>query len=200
MKTDITPGRVWMVEGVDGVGKSTFITALAERIKTWRMEYPYYIHCTGPLKGVSRPERWQKRQFIALCDVVLPALSESGRDVILDRSWIGEYVYGRMYREGDPREWLEVVDAGFRSKVPDHVWIQLINEGDWNLRKDGAHPHEDNLEEEQEAFIDTWNRSILDRVIVSTRTRDNVFIPAEILVDEVIDQCGKYRAWKGRKI
>jgi thymidylate kinase len=77
-----------VLEGADGSGKSTLAKKLAELLSA------KIIHL-GPLRGV---------QDIGLVyvDAMLPAMLGDS-DVIMDRSWISEPIYGSVFRNGASR-------------------------------------------------------------------------------------------------
>lgn len=77
--------KIYILEGPDGGGKTTLSLALAKRL-----DAPITNH--GPYKDES--QIW--RHYF---NSMLPAYSGE-RDVILDRSWIAEPIYGEVYRNG----------------------------------------------------------------------------------------------------
>lgn len=84
---------IYVVEGLDRCGKSTFINELKSKLNN-----PFIIHCGKP------PEHLKNNYYYNLyfyTDLLLMCINENnyGRDVILDRSWIGETVYGPLYRD-----------------------------------------------------------------------------------------------------
>lgn len=84
---------ITIVEGPDGGGKST----LAERLA--REQDAILIH-SGPFRGVRHLTR-------IYANMLSPALLGDA-NVVLDRSWISEPIYGAVFRNGDDR----VGDAG----------------------------------------------------------------------------------------
>lgn len=87
---------IYIVEGPDRVGKSTFINAMRANIKNPRI---IAIHSSKPptLENTYAIETWTYSYYNALINAVI-SLHNDGYDVILDRSWLSEYVYGPMYR------------------------------------------------------------------------------------------------------
>lgn len=89
----ITPSRckrIIIIEGPDGGGKSTLAKELGG-------EGERHVVHLGPLKGVS--ERALARLYV---EAMLPAL-HGHRDVVLDRSWLSEPIYGMAFRGGADR-------------------------------------------------------------------------------------------------
>jgi thymidylate kinase len=75
--------RIIIIEGPDGAGKTTLVDLLAgDYVVTKHGSYP------------DEAQIW-KRFF----DSMLPAYSDKA-DVLLDRSWISEPIYGAVYRHG----------------------------------------------------------------------------------------------------
>lgn len=88
--------RLTIVEGCDGAGKSTFAKQFAAETDA------QYVHF-GPCKGVRKS---LGRFYV---DAMLPALV-GARDVVFDRAWFSEQLYGAAYRNGEDR----LGDAGRR--------------------------------------------------------------------------------------
>lgn len=84
-----------IVEGENGVGKTTIIKALKKLIPSL-----HYYHFMFP-KGSTDLEKYhyQKGQFNLMFDL----LRASSNNWIFDRSHIGEYVYGPIHRNMSPK-------------------------------------------------------------------------------------------------
>jgi hypothetical protein len=88
--------KVVIIEGIDNTGKTTVIHELMNRY-----DRVYYMHATKP--DETDPVKCaieQKKYFHTMVeDIRRVEQSNLNVDlVILDRSWIGEYVYGCLYR------------------------------------------------------------------------------------------------------
>ena len=84
---------IYVVEGLDRCGKSTFIDFLRSQIKNPKI---MVIHSGKPPKNVD-VEKWTRSYYGNLMNEIND-LSYKEFDIILDRSWIGELVYGPIYR------------------------------------------------------------------------------------------------------
>ena len=89
--------KIIVIEGLDNTGKSTVINQLLNEFNE-----AIYIHCTKPenddmIYGAIE----QKEKFNKLFEkyVIDQCNNNTEPDaVIFDRSWVGEYVYGALYR------------------------------------------------------------------------------------------------------
>ena len=84
---------IYIIEGLDRCGKTSFIDVLRNQIKS---PYIFTIHSTKPPGNVNYKE-WSKKYYTNLISRIVN-LSLQGNIIILDRSWIGETVYGPIYR------------------------------------------------------------------------------------------------------
>lgn len=88
--------KLVIIEGLDNTGKTTVIHELMQRYNN-----VYYIHATKP--DITDPVLCALHQQKAFSEMVSNILAiycniPSTDLIILDRSWVGEYVYGCMYR------------------------------------------------------------------------------------------------------
>ena len=83
--------RVYILEGADGSGKSTLLSKLSGLIG------PVICSHHGPYTGMNG-----KAMARAYVDSMLPALLGEA-NVILDRSWLSEPIYGNAFRGGIDR-------------------------------------------------------------------------------------------------
>jgi thymidylate kinase len=86
----MTCKRVVIVEGPDGSGKSSLAVELARSLSAMVVHH-------GPYKALVGAEL--ARVYV---DSMLPALMGE-RNVVLDRSWLSEPIYGRVYRNDSDR-------------------------------------------------------------------------------------------------
>lgn len=75
--------RIVILEGCDNVGKTTIAQALTQ-------EFGYkYIHCSAP-----KSQEAAREEYLGILD--------EDTDLILDRSWIGDFVYAPTLRKYNP--------------------------------------------------------------------------------------------------
>ena len=83
-----------IVEGPDRCGKGSFIEVLRDNISSSKH---IVIHSGKPPSEVKDKQEWAMNYNLSLINNV-NLLSRINDVIILDRSYIGEYVYGLMYR------------------------------------------------------------------------------------------------------
>lgn len=86
-----------IVEGPDRCGKGSFIEVLRNKIDTPKQ---LVIHSGKPPSISDNPKLWSydyNSNLISNIDI----LSKSNDVIILDRSYLGEYIYGKLYRHID---------------------------------------------------------------------------------------------------
>lgn len=99
--------KVVIIDGPDNVGKTTLINRLIEDSSD-----AYYIHCKKPKsKDPIRAALEQNAYFKKLIEDIAKLKGALNTNlVILDRSWIGEYVYGCKYRNNGEEYVLDMIN------------------------------------------------------------------------------------------
>jgi len=89
--------KVIIIEGTDNIGKDSLISRIIEEFPTTTL-----IHCSVPYsKNNNIAAKEQDLLFRSYVDAINNGSYGNTHCVILNRSWIGEYVYGVMYRNRD---------------------------------------------------------------------------------------------------
>jgi len=93
---------IYIFEGIDRVGKSTQINKLFKKIANRGHGRPLMIHCANfGIGDKVRSETYSKMYYYKFLKDIIRLSDRDIYDVILDRSHIGEAVYGPMYRDSD---------------------------------------------------------------------------------------------------
>jgi hypothetical protein len=146
--------KVYIVEGQDRCGKGTLVDILRKSITNPKI---LVIHSAKPPKNVD-PEAWTVSYYNSLKETIT-YLYTFGYDIILDRSWIGETVYGPIYRNVHiPLPKLELDPA-----IPQELIIMVDDPSSIASRSDGL-SMSDNLaflESERKAFVEAYFNSAL---------------------------------------
>lgn len=105
---------VLIFEGCDNLGKTTLINKFIEEFRNTRDIV--LIHSRGPERNCPDPFEFQKNFFKNVVNKIIDIASfekkypEANKHIVLlDRSWYGEYVYGQIYRNGDPDKILKKI-------------------------------------------------------------------------------------------
>ena len=91
--TGVNTNKIYIIEGQDRCGKTSLTNMLRSRIKNPKV---VTIHSSKPPIGVDVVE-WTLEYYNNLINTAQNLWSQ-GFDVILDRAWLGEVVYGPLYR------------------------------------------------------------------------------------------------------
>lgn len=159
--TGIIMNKVYIVEGQDRCGKSTVVDLLRRNIKNPKI---IVIHSAKPPKDVDL-EEWTLAHYYNLNKTVY-FLVQEGYDVILDRSYLGETVYGPLYRSVSiPLKTLELSNA-----IKQELIVLVDDASSIASRSDGLSMSDDiaMLEAERKAFRDSFfassvaNKELID--------------------------------------
>lgn len=171
--------KVVIIEGPDNVGKTTVIDQLIHRF-----DNVYYMHFQKPTATDSiYAALEQKKVFINAVNKI-ESLSQIKTDiVILDRSWLGEYVYGCKYRNNGEEFVLNMINEcyGILHEKNITCYTVLLNAytPDFCLKhEDGnslSNSDKDNIKDEINRFNSLYdiykniNEAHMSRIIVNDR-------------------------------
>lgn len=151
--------KIIIIEGPDNCGKSLLISKLIEHFSTITL-----IHC-------SKPDFNKKDELSLLYDTYANAINKNKFNtnvLIFNRSWIGEYVYGYLYRNKKLED-IENMILNIEKNIVknnDVYYIQLISSNiDLLLRNEDGFSLSNNSYEkilnEVTLFKDIFNKSSL---------------------------------------
>ena len=107
---------IYIFEGMDNCLKDTLIQLLRSHLSPQTQVLKF----SNPPKYIYTPEDWQKAHFKDMFDLISLSLSNSSRNIILNRAHLGEYVYSPIYRgyEGD---WIFDLEESFFNESKDYL-------------------------------------------------------------------------------
>lgn len=150
---------VYIVEGMERCGKTTTVNFLRSIIKNPKL---LVLHSAKPPKGVNTFE-WSQQHYFNLCTQAAK-LSDEGWDVIMDRSHIGEFVYGPIYRGTAPTDIrTSLVFDGFFNKEDTYLFVLIDDANNVAARDDGLSLAQ-NVEQttyERQRFITAFDKSTI---------------------------------------
>lgn len=187
--------KIVIIEGPDNTGKGTIIKTLMDKCESVKI-----IHCGVP-QGETNDDKFKHQVFTfnrhALTAILDWQQYPNSEDLLIfDRYHYGEYVYGQMYREGDPhqiREMINAVDRKLLSKICalDIYYIQLLSTSvglleanDDNLSLSGGKSAL--IKKENELFREVFDYSMLPMKKIVYVNQGNEFRNREDIANEVM--------------
>ena len=173
--------KLIIIEGLDRCGKDTLITNLTKKLPQVLMR-----HWSFP-QGDSNEAKtqWQKDTFLnemEKWDIVKD--TDYNETLIWNRSHIGEYVYGTIYRDSQPRTWIPQMER--RYLLGNNVYlIFLYADADFLLKEDDGQSYstrKDDKELEIERFHDAIDKSIIfNKLNIKVNDGEHYISETEIL-------------------
>lgn len=90
----MTEPQIILLEGADGTGKTTFVQRMSQRHLDGGTQVPRFIHNTADDRFL--PGSLYKHYYAQLLDAV--EFRANGISTYIDRSFLSEMIYGRLYR------------------------------------------------------------------------------------------------------
>lgn len=179
--------KLVIVEGTDNTGKDTLISKLIEKYPTVTI-----IHCGKPYsKKYSSLE--QDSLFDIYASNIINKKYDNTHLLIMNRSHIGEYVYGVLYRgrdEDDVFEMIEHIDEKIMSRSDlDVYYIQLLCSSEELLsrnedNKSLSNGNKEKILKEKEKFEEIYSVSKLRKKLIYVNDGDN-FKSRDTIFNEV---------------
>ena len=178
--------KLLIVEGLDQVGKDTLIESIAR-------EYKHVIkrHWGFP-KGENNDEKtaFQQRQFMWEFNFYKKNKYDFYTDdemlMIWNRSHIGEFVYGTIYRNSNPETWIPVLESGFHFDTNPNIYlVYLYADPEFVVKEDDGKSYSAKLEDKTRE-INAFHKAIDDSQIkqklkIKVNDGDNYLSKDEIL-------------------
>ena len=179
-----------IVEGLDRVGKDTLISELQHRLG-----YRLVLHYQKPVAlrvyadrfGSDALREYQRASFRTMLSI----LRDEERQVICNRSHLGEFVYAPLYRKYDGGYVFEL-EREYQVAKWQHVRVVLLVEdlaSSTHFSDDGKSLGDaTSRSEEQDLFLDALSKSSFadKRTVCVTDTSSGGFRPASEIANEVM--------------
>ena len=185
--------KLLIIEGPDRCGKNTLIKNLTSQAEN------FVVRHFGSVKGETDMEKrnfqfqFFKKEF-ELASLrsrfEMPDKERYPRDIwIWNRAHLGEFVYGKMYRDTNPEEWVMKMESMFAMDIDPSVHLLLLTADPEFLckRDDGLSftAEVDKKAKEIESFKHAFNLSkIMNKKILNVSNGEN-YLDAAIILDEV---------------
>lgn len=160
-----------IVEGLDNTGKSTLIKNIRKTVLTGPQTTS--IHCTTPPNGCH--QSWPKDHYLevlGLCRFMVTV----GWTVILDRSHLGEDVFGPLFRNQDADYIYNLEELYFQNITV--KGILLIDDPEKLVEREDGQSHTvelDTLQKVSNRFQNVFNKSLMDDKMIYHISNDGGF-------------------------
>ena len=144
--------KLLIIEGLDRCGKDTLISSISSQYK-----FVVNSHWSFP-QGETNEEKtlYQQENFAAeflLQDTIRTSAkngyhSEDGI-IIWNRSHIGEYVYGTIYRDSQPETWVPQLEESFLTDDTDVYLVFLYADAEFLLQQEDGKSYSAKLEDKK---------------------------------------------------
>jgi len=174
--------KLIIIEGTDNTGKDTLIAKLLEKYPTVTL-----IHCGKPLtKKYSADE--QDLLFNIYASNIVNGSYSNTHAIIMNRSHIGEYVYGVLYRNRHSTDVAIMINKinDMISQCCDVYYVQLLCSSEFLLSKNEdsqslSKGNVEKIEKEKERFLKIFEASKLNKKLIWVndgdhfRSREDIF-------------------------
>lgn len=182
--------KLLIIEGPDRCGKNTLIKNLTSQAEN------YVVRHFGSAKGKDDMEKrnfqfqFFKKEF-ALAAIrnqfEMPDKERYPRDIwIMNRAHLGEFVYGKMYRETHPEQWVMQMESLFGMDLDPSVHLLLLTApAEFLCKRDDGLSFSNNVMQKQAeiaAFKNAFDQSkIINKKILDVSNGDEYLDESIIL-------------------
>ena len=185
--------KLLIIEGPDRCGKNTLIKNLTSQAEN------IVVRHFGSAKGKDDMEKGNfqyqffKKEFELASQrskFEMPDKERYPRDIwIWNRAHLGEFVYGKIYRNTQPEQWVMKMEELYSLDIDPSVYLLLLTADPEFLckRDDGLSfsAELDKKTQELASFRDAFDRSkIMNKKILNVSNGEN-YLDAAIILDEV---------------
>ena len=183
--------KLLIIEGTDRTGKDTLIKDLMAKYPNSEM-----VHWGYPI-GDTNDEKteYQKMSFGYLMRWFKFKKTMSNLDLLIwNRSHIGEYVYGTIYRDSYPQLWIPELEEEFL-KDDENVYLILLQaDAEFIVSQDDGKSYSDKIEDktkEINTFLSAFEKSQINKKIKikvnehdSYRNHDNIYEEVQKFIND----------------
>jgi thymidylate kinase len=185
--------KLLIIEGPDRCGKNTLIKNLTSQAEN------YVVRHFGSAKGNDDFEKrnfqfqFFKKEFALAAlrpQFEMPDKERYPRDIwIMNRAHLGEFVYGKMYRETHPEQWVMQMESLFGMDLDPSVHLLLLTApAEFLCRRDDGLSFTNNVEKKKAeiaSFKNAYDQSkIINKKILNVSNGDE-YLDQAIILEEV---------------
>lgn len=154
-----------IIEGMDRCYKDSLIKYIRKHILTSHLTT--MIHCASTPTNADK-NNWPKHHYESLLEECIDLSENKGWNIILNRSHLGENVYGPIFRDVNS-DWVFDLEKDVFGSNTDVRLIAIIDSAE-NLmkREDGESMYKsiNDLEQVRNAFLETFERSHITHKVI----------------------------------
>lgn len=186
--------KLLIIEGPDRCGKNTLIKNLTAQAEN------YVVRHFGSAKGTDdfekRDHQFQffKKEF-ALAAIrpqfSMPDKDRYPRDIwIWNRAHLGEFVYGKMYRDTNPEQWVMQMETMFGMDIDPSVYLLLLTaDPEFLCKNDDGESFTTDIEKKKSElyrFDVAFDKSkIINKMRLNVTNGSESYIDEDIILDTV---------------
>jgi len=177
--------KLVIIEGVDRTGKDTLVGYLQKWHKKWKV-----VHWTKPVGETDGDKKKYQKAFFEHEMLSYQELKKtSPYDILIwNRGHIGEFVYGTMYRNTQPSEWVSELEKKYLANDLDVYLILLVADPEFVLKNDDGDSFSTKIEDKRDElrkFTDAvFNSKIPNKKIIKVHNETG-YLPAETIASQV---------------
>lgn len=191
--------KLIVIEGQDNTGKDTCIAGIEDFFKKNNMSFQT-VHCVKPpksLDNIQAAEYQDKYNMQLVSDIIKGNIGLDADNIILNRSWYDEAVYGVFYRGRGYYSTLKVINnieqLIIDSKI-DLYYVQLVpgvlksvkDDDDGNSLHNGDM---DNIKQEAYLFSQVFLDSVApNKILVKVHDINGQFFPKEQILKNILEK------------
>jgi thymidylate kinase len=181
--------KLLAIEGCDRVGKDLLINEIIKRYSNTVKR-----HWAFP-KGNSNEEKtqYQKDTFLREFELhkYLNVRIENDSLMIWNRSHIGEMVYGSLYRDSKPEEWVMNLEKDFSFHTDKSIYlVYLYADAEFIIKEDDGNSYSKKLSDKSQELISfasaIHSSSIIKKLSIKVNHNDK-YINQEIILNQVLN-------------
>lgn len=188
-----------IIEGTDRVGKSSLIEGLC---KHFEYDNVFVRHCGKPPKHVSKDNvlDWQLDCFYKearlaknIFDMENDELQYYENKIIYNRYYLGEYVYGSMFRNIPKDTILKKLNALEKVLIDvDNTYlVTLVGDPKFLMTQEDGNSFSDSVEKKSTEiglFVEITEKSLIkNKLVIEVDNGNNQYFPKEQILKSVLD-------------
>lgn len=186
--------KLLIIEGPDRCGKNTLIKNLTSQAEN------YVVRHFGSAKGESNFEKrdfqfqFFKKEFALAGSrnlFEMPDKERYPRDIwIWNRAHLGEFVYGKMYRETHPEEWVMQMEKLFGMDIDPSIYLLLLTaDPEFLCRNDDGQSFSNDVDKKKSElyqFDVAFDQSrIMNKMKLNVTNGGESYLDQDIILDSV---------------